>query len=89
MAFVYDSDRSFIPHVNDEHVVWQRLDSAHWEGVCRTLVGEHARETQSAFAASILATWDREIDKFWQICPKELIETLPHPLSESTAAQRA
>ena len=89
MAFVYDSDHSFIPHVNDEHVVWQRLDSAHWERACRALVEEHARETQSAFAASILATWDREIDKFWQICPKELIEALPHPLSESTAAQRA
>ena len=89
MAFVYDSDQTFIPHVNDDHVVWQRLDSAHWEAVCRGPIEEHARETQSAFAARILATWDREVGKFWQICPQELIETLPHPLSDRTAAQRA
>ncbi len=89
MAFVYDSDQSFIPHVNDAHVVWQRLDSAHWEAACRGLIEDHARETQSAFAARMLRSWDREVGKFWQICPKELIETLPHPLSERAAAQRA
>ena len=89
MAFVYDSDQRFIPHVNDAHVVWQRLDSAHWEAACRRLIDEHARETQSVFAARLLATWDREVGKFWQVCPKELIETLAHPLSDRTAAQRA
>ena len=70
MAFVYDSDQSFIPHVNDAHVVWQRLDSAHWEAVCRGLIEEHARETQSAFAARMLATWDREVASSGRSAPR-------------------
>jgi glutamate synthase (NADPH/NADH) large chain len=31
MAFVLDEDGSFAAHANPESIVWQRLDSAHWE----------------------------------------------------------
>ncbi len=82
MAFVYDESRTFASRANPESIIWQRLASEHWEGVLRTLVEEHASRTDSAWAHSILHDWDRVRDHFWQICPKEMISRLAHPLSD-------
>ncbi len=89
MAFVYDASGGFPVCVNDESVVHQRLDSRHWEGVLRAMVEEHAKETQSAFAANLLAEWDVALGRFWQVCPKEMVSRLTHPLSDTVAAKRA
>ncbi|MFN8760021.1 MAG: glutamate synthase large subunit [Tagaea sp.] len=80
MAFVYDSDGSFARKVNAETVQVQGVETAHWEGVLKELIEEHARETQSRHAARILADWDREIVKFKQIVPKEMLARLAHPV---------
>jgi glutamate synthase (NADPH/NADH) large chain len=89
MAFVYDSDGDFAQHINDDSVIYQRLASAHWESICRELIAEHASETQSAFAARLLADWDRVRVFFWQICPREMVERLEYPLSDEAAAATA
>jgi glutamate synthase (NADPH/NADH) large chain len=80
MAFVYDSDGSFARKVNAETVQVQAVETAHWEGVLKELVEEHARETQSRLAQRILADWDREVVKFKQIVPKEMLARLAHPV---------
>jgi glutamate synthase (NADPH/NADH) large chain len=80
MAFVYDADGSFADRVNDETVIVQKVETAHWEGVLKELIEEHARETQSQHARQILADWDREIGKFRQIVPKEMLSRLAHPV---------
>jgi glutamate synthase (NADPH/NADH) large chain len=85
MAFVYDPDNTFELRVNAETVIWQRLDSQHWEGVLRALVQEHADETHSRFAAMLLHDWEIEREKFWQVVPKEFARYLPVPLSEPQA----
>ena len=85
MAFVYDPDNSFADHVNDEHVLYQRIQSTHWDQTCRALVEEHVAETQSIFAQDLLIHWDLEIGKFWQVVPKEMIARLPHALSDAPA----
>jgi glutamate synthase (NADPH/NADH) large chain len=84
MAFVYDADGIFQHRVNPETVVYQRLASAHWEGVLRDLLTEHHRETGSPRAEMILSGWQYEAPKFWQICPKEMIGRIAQPLSEET-----
>ncbi|HJN04789.1 MAG TPA: glutamate synthase large subunit, partial [Alphaproteobacteria bacterium] len=84
MAFVYDVGNTFELGVNPEHVTWQRIDSAHWEGVLRGLVEEHVRETQSTFAADLLIHWDLEVGKFWQIVPHEILQALEEPLSDKS-----
>ena len=86
MAFVYDADGKFEHHINPDTVVWQRLATPHWNGALRALVEEHARETGSAFAAELLAHWDREAAKFWQVVPKEMAHRLEHPLREEKVA---
>ncbi len=86
MAFVYDPTNGFELRVNPDSVVWQRVDSAHWEGVLRALVQEHVAETQSRYAARLLNDWDMEVQKFWQVVPKEMLSRLEHPLGAAAAA---
>jgi glutamate synthase (NADPH/NADH) large chain len=80
MGFVYDADGTFERHLNFENVIAQGVETAHWEGVLKELVEEHARETQSQHAQRILADWDREVVKFKQIVPKEMVARLAHPV---------
>jgi glutamate synthase (NADPH/NADH) large chain len=86
MAFVLDGDGRFERSVNRESVVVQRLASAHWEHVVHGLIEEHVRETGSKWAAGLLAEWDRTRGRIWQVCPKEMISRLPHPLSDTAAS---
>ncbi|WP_414655606.1 glutamate synthase large subunit [Ferrovibrio sp.] len=86
MAFVYDPDDMLPIAINDESVVYQRLASAYWEGVLRGLIEEHIRETQSVYAANLFADWDAVRGRIWQVCPKEMVSRLEHPLSDAPAA---
>ncbi len=81
MAFVYDPENAFAMKVNPETVVWQRIDHPHWEGVAKALIEEHLRETRSPLAARLLNDWNREMEHFWQVVPKEMLTRLPIPLT--------
>jgi glutamate synthase (NADPH/NADH) large chain len=85
MAYVLDTHDRFKNLVNPETLLVQRLSSPHWDEVLRGLIGEHARETDSAFAASLLRDWDRVRGQFWQVVPKEMLSRLPHPLAAEDA----
>jgi glutamate synthase (NADPH) large chain len=85
MAFVYDAEGGFPARVNADSVVFQRLAAAYWEGVLKDLIVEHARETQSRFAARLINDWALERGHFWQIAPKEMLPFLTHPLSDAPA----
>jgi glutamate synthase (NADPH/NADH) large chain len=87
MAYVLDQHDRVPPRVNRESVVLQRLASVHWEGELKKLIAEHARETGSAFAAGLLRDWDRVRGQFWQVCPKEMIGRISHPLSDPVVEQ--
>jgi glutamate synthase (NADPH/NADH) large chain len=82
MAFVYDADGLFTQHLNADSVIFQRIETAHWQNVLRELVEEHCAETGSVFASELLAQWDVELPHFWQVVPKEIAERLPHPLRD-------
>ena len=86
MAFILDEDGSFPRRANSESIVWQRLDSAHWEGVLKSIIEQHAAHTDSKWAHRILHDWDRRRGDFWQVCPKEMISRLEHPLSDTQSA---
>ncbi|MCW3846939.1 glutamate synthase large subunit [Sphingomonas sp. LB-2] len=89
MAFVYDPDASFARRANPDSIVWQRLSSAHWEGVLRDLVAAHVETTDSAYAKGLLDEWERTAGDFWQVVPKEMLTRLPHPLDDSIEAVAA
>jgi glutamate synthase (NADPH) large chain len=89
MAFVYDPEAELPLRINSQSVVFQRLDSDHWEVLLKELIEEHCRETQSRFAERLLIDWRHERDHFWQVVPLEMLARLEHPLGDSAAAQRA
>jgi glutamate synthase (NADPH) large chain len=50
------------------------------------LIAAHAAETDSVKAKAILADWAVERRNFLQVCPKEMLVHLPHPLSDERQA---
>jgi glutamate synthase (NADPH/NADH) large chain len=50
------------------------------------LIAAHAKETGSRKATDILQNWDLELRNFVQVCPKEMLDKLVHPISEDVAA---
>ncbi|MBA4755352.1 MAG: glutamate synthase large subunit [Sphingobium sp.] len=85
MAFILDEDGSFPSRANPEGIVWQRLESAHWEAQVKDLIAQHAKATDSKWSSTILEDWDRWRRYIWQVCPKEMISRLAHPLSDAPA----
>jgi glutamate synthase (NADPH/NADH) large chain len=72
--------------VNPDSVIWQRIDSAWWNDLLLSLIEEHVAETGSRHARRILAQWETERQRFWQVCPKEMVNRLKQPLSDSKAS---
>ncbi len=89
MAFVYDGDNDFAGRINPDSIVLNRIASPHWDGVLRGLVEEHARETDSKWAAELLLDWDRSRAAFWQVCPKEMLSRLDYPLDDTLVLEAA
>ena len=85
MAFVYDETEGFERAANPDSIVWQRLASAHWDERLLELVGEHAKATESRWAHELIDDWDNRMRHFWQVCPKEMLGRLEHPLSDERA----
>ncbi|SEM60383.1 glutamate synthase (NADPH) large subunit [Gemmobacter aquatilis] len=86
MAYLYDPDGSAEEFMNLESLVTCAVSHPHWEAQLRGLVERHAAETGSVKATRILANWEAERANFLQVCPKEMLVHLAHPLSDERAA---
>lgn len=82
MAYVYDPEQLAADRINAESLVVQGLASAHWEQQLKGLIAEHAAESRSQKADEILRNWDQERGNFLQVCPKEMLVHLTHPLTD-------
>ncbi|MBP6014506.1 MAG: glutamate synthase large subunit [Alphaproteobacteria bacterium] len=89
MAFVRDPSNELPIKINADSVDWVRLKSRYWEDLLLGLIEEHAAETGSRHAKRILQQWDLERGRFWQVCPKEMLTRLRHPLSDEPEAATA
>ncbi|MDO5371120.1 glutamate synthase-related protein, partial [Paracoccus sp. (in: a-proteobacteria)] len=83
MAYLYDPEGVAHRYINAETLVSCPVTVAHWEDQLRGLIERHAAETGSRRAADILSGWDRERAKFLQLCPREMLPHLRHPLAET------
>ncbi len=86
MAYLYDPDGKAQLLMNMETLVTCPVTVSHWVDQLQTLIKRHAAETGSRKAADILQHWDVEKANFLQVCPKEMLNRLSHPLSEEIAA---
>ncbi len=86
MAYLYDPEGRAETLMNKETLVTCPVTVEHWEAELRGLIERHAVETRSRKAADILQHWEMERVNFLQVCPKEMLNKLPHPLTVEEAA---
>jgi glutamate synthase (NADPH/NADH) large chain len=89
MAFVYDPEQLAPGRINEDMVIYQRVEVDHYADQLKALLTLHAKNTQSRLAETILSYLDTEIGHFWQIVPKEMLDKLEIPVSRETAALTA
>ncbi len=66
--------------MNMESLVTCPVAEEHWEAELKGMVERHAQETGSRKALDILQNWVTEKDKFLQVCPREMLDKIAHPL---------
>ncbi|MCI2394776.1 glutamate synthase large subunit [Aliiroseovarius sediminis] len=81
MAYLYDPDGAAQDYMNMESLVTNPVTVDHWEAQLKSLIQRHADETNSQQAAEILRHWELERSNFLQVCPVEMLDKLPAPLS--------
>ncbi|MCK8484529.1 glutamate synthase large subunit [Aliiroseovarius sp. S2029] len=86
MAYLYDPDGVAQKYMNMESLVTNPVTVDHWEAQLKSLVERHAEETRSQLATEILRHWDLEKGNFLQVCPIEMLDKLPAPLSMEAEA---
>ena len=88
MAFIYDISKEFEKKVNPESVVWQNVETEYWKSFLKELVLEHSNETMSEMSKKIINNYEEEIKNFIQVCPKEMIDKLEHPITLKSKIQK-
>jgi glutamate synthase (NADPH/NADH) large chain len=86
MAYLYDPEGVAAVNMNLETLVTVPVTVGHWEDQLKGLIATHAKETGSRKAADILQNWELELRNFVQVCPKEMLDKLAHPIAEDMAA---
>jgi glutamate synthase (NADPH/NADH) large chain len=80
MAYLYDPDGKALALMNMESLVTCPVTVDHWVGELKGLIERHVEETMSRKAQDILQHWDLELGNFVQVCPKEMLDKISHPL---------
>ncbi|WP_306128743.1 glutamate synthase large subunit [Roseovarius sp. MMSF_3350] len=86
MAFLYDPEGATDKLINRESVVTCPVTEIHWLTELKGLIERHVDETGSVKASEILQYWEAEKDKFVQVCPKEMLGKLEHPIGIEESA---
>ena len=81
MAFVYDPGDIFENKANSESIIWQKIETDYWIKYLKNLVQKHYQETSSEVSKKIINNFYQEVKKFYQICPKEMLDKLKNPIS--------
>ncbi|MCW1918160.1 glutamate synthase large subunit [Rhodobacter sp. KR11] len=82
MAYLYDPEGTAEDYMNHETLLTCGLGHPHWEAQLKGLIEAHVAETGSRHGARILGNWAEERANFLQVCPKEMVSRLSHPLSD-------
>lgn len=69
IGYFYDKDQDFEDKLNPEIVKMQRLVTSEGEAQLKHMIERHFELTGSERADELLADWENEKGKFWQIYP--------------------
>jgi len=86
MAYVWDPDGRARALMNMESLVTCPVTMPHWEEQLRALIERHVAETGSRRGTEILNDWATARVQVVQVCPKEMLPHLKHPLAAEEQA---
>ena len=90
MAYIYDAEEMFEQRANPETLVIVPLTQPYWQNKLKELVELHKDRTESEQAAYLLNNWENEVTRFKLVVPKEIVDTLAHPIQpEAEESQSA
>ncbi len=89
MAYLHDPTGMAQKYMNMDTLLVGPVATAHWQNELEELVRHHVKETGSRKAQETLQNWDVELSRFLQVCPKEMLPHLAHPLDDSVDARIA
>ncbi|MGI9419187.1 MAG: glutamate synthase-related protein, partial [Geminicoccaceae bacterium] len=90
MVYVYDPKNHLVDLINDDMVIYQRIEVDHYADELKALLALHFKNTQSRVAERLMVDFDRECSNFWQIVPREMLDKLQVPVTaEAESAERA
>ena len=81
MAFVYDKNKNFDKYVNHNSLVWQEIETDYWKSFLKKNIQEFTNETKSLVGKNILDNFEKELNKFVQVCPTEMLDKLKNPIT--------
>ena len=88
IAYVYDVDRGFAGRCNPELVDLEELTSEEDVAEVRALITEHVGRTGSLVGRNVLASWDRAVERFVKVMPRDYRRALAE-LAERQALEGA
>ncbi len=71
VAYVFDRDGNFAANCNADMVDIERLQDADEIDEVKNMIEKHVQSTNSSYAASILENWDRTVELFKRVIPKD------------------
>ena len=81
MAFVYDKEDNLADFANPSSIIWQTVETDYWKSFLKENLKEFFNETKSILAKNILDNFEKELKKFKQICPIEMLDKLENPIT--------
>ena len=54
----------------------------------KNIIEEHSKETNSKLSNEIIKNFDKEILNFVQVCPKEMLDKLKHPITTKSTIKK-
>ena len=79
---MYDENNEFEKRANPETIIWQKLETEFWKNYLKNLLHQHFQETNSKVSEKIFNNFEKELNKFYQVCPKEMIDKLDNPITK-------
>ena len=89
MAFIYDEKNNFENFANPSSIIWQKIETDYWKEYVYKKIKEFHQETESEIAKKLLTDFSVEIKKFVQVCPKEMLDKLEHPITITSEKKSA
>ncbi|HET9074561.1 MAG TPA: glutamate synthase large subunit [Solirubrobacteraceae bacterium] len=87
IAYVLDVDRRFSARANPEMVALEPMTPADPDAdELRTLIAEHAQRTGSLVARNLLSQWERSLERFVRVMPRDYKKALEAAASRGRGA---